>query len=76
MTLRYLSQFGAVAALLDDARNGTPIFYETKVAQSGEGMVAMWAGDAGYESGDADTVGARHRLFIGPGPWTLERSAG
>jgi hypothetical protein len=73
MTLRYLSEFADVAALLDDARRRTPVFYETRVAPSPDGMVAMWAGDAGYESGEADTAGARHRLYIGPGPWTLER---
>ncbi len=73
MTLRYLSEFADVATLLADARGRAPTFYETKVAQSEDGMVAMWAGDAGYERGDAEAAGARHRLYIGPGPWTLER---
>jgi 8-oxo-dGTP pyrophosphatase MutT (NUDIX family) len=74
MTLRHLSGFSDVAGLLADARGRPPTFYETRVGRSPEGMVAMWAGDAGYESGEADTPGARNRLHIGAARWRLERS--
>ena len=74
MTLRYLAQFGDVAALLTDARERPPTFYETRVAQGADGMIAMWEGDAGYTSGDPDVPGARHRLRIGAGPWLLEKT--
>jgi 8-oxo-dGTP pyrophosphatase MutT (NUDIX family) len=73
MTLSYLAEFADVTALLADARTRTPQHYETHVAKSADGMIALWAGDAGYESGDADRPGPRHRLRIGAGPWRLER---
>jgi 8-oxo-dGTP pyrophosphatase MutT (NUDIX family) len=74
MTLSRLAQFGDVESLLADARERPPTFYETRVARGAEGMIAMWAGDAGYASGDPDLPGARHRLRIGDGPWRLERT--
>jgi hypothetical protein len=38
------------------------------------GIVALYHGDAGYESGDADLEGARHRLWMVEGGWRYERS--
>ena len=74
MTLRHLAGFADVAAAVADARGRAPTFYVTHMGRSAGGMVAMWAGDAGYESGDADAPGPRHRLWIGAGPWELERT--
>jgi 8-oxo-dGTP pyrophosphatase MutT (NUDIX family) len=74
MTLRYLAQFGDVASLLDDARSQPTTFYETHIGHGAQGTVALWAGDAGYETGDADAPGPRHRLRIGAGPWMLEKT--
>jgi hypothetical protein len=34
----------------------------------------MWAGDAGYESGEADTPGPRHRLHMGSGGFEFDDS--
>jgi hypothetical protein len=37
-------------------------------------MVALWAGDAGYDLGDGSAPGARHRLAMpSTGAWTYER---
>jgi 8-oxo-dGTP pyrophosphatase MutT (NUDIX family) len=74
MTLHHLAEFDTVAELVADTRARTPVFYETHVAQAADGLTAMWRGDAGYESGDPDAPGARHRLAIGGGPWRLERT--
>ena len=38
------------------------------------GLVAMWGGDAGYESGDADVPGARHRLLMKSGGFEFDDS--
>ncbi len=75
MTLHHLARFPDVAALLADTRQHDPVFYETHMARADDGVIALWAGDAAYDSGDADTPGARHRLWIGAGPWRLERSS-
>jgi hypothetical protein len=39
----------------------------------GDTIVAMYHGDAGYESGDVDAPGARHRLLMGTDGWHYER---
>jgi 8-oxo-dGTP pyrophosphatase MutT (NUDIX family) len=74
MTLHHIAEFDTVADLLADARQRTPVFYETHVAKGREGLTAMWRGDAGYESGDPDAPGPRHRLRIDAGAWQLEQS--
>jgi 8-oxo-dGTP pyrophosphatase MutT (NUDIX family) len=75
MTLHHLAAFSDVAELLADSRQHAPVFYETHMARAADGVIALWAGDAGYESGDAEQPGSRHRLWIGSGPWRLERSS-
>jgi 8-oxo-dGTP pyrophosphatase MutT (NUDIX family) len=72
MSLRYLSQFGTVAELLADARDRDPDIYETRIGRVEGGLVAMWAGDAAYESGEIDTPGPRHRLVMTNPEWRLE----
>jgi 8-oxo-dGTP pyrophosphatase MutT (NUDIX family) len=75
VTLHHLAAFDTVADLMADARAGTPTFYETRMANGADGLIAMWRGDAGYESGDPDAPGPRHRLRIRAGPWQLERTS-
>jgi 8-oxo-dGTP pyrophosphatase MutT (NUDIX family) len=58
---------GALAAL-------DPEFYETHIGRSESGAVAMWAGDAGYESGDPSQDGPRHRLTMRDGSYAFERT--
>jgi 8-oxo-dGTP pyrophosphatase MutT (NUDIX family) len=60
---------------LDGLRRTDPPRYVTRPARSADGRTAlMWWGDAGYESGDADVAGPRHRLWYEPGrPWVFER---
>ena len=73
VTLHYLGEFDSVDALMADAHAREPLFYETRMAKADGGMVAMWTGDAGYESGDPDTPGPRHRLWMSGDSWRLER---
>jgi 8-oxo-dGTP pyrophosphatase MutT (NUDIX family) len=72
MSLRDMSQFATVADLMADAHAREPAIYETRIARTEGGLVAMWAGDAGYESGDADAPGPRHRLVMANPQWRLE----
>lgn len=73
MTLSYLARFRDVASLMADARARPPEVYETVIARTDGGMVALWAGDAGYETGDVGASGPRHRLVMGEA-WRLERT--
>ena len=63
VTLHYLARHGSVeAALTGMVPASGPRHYITKVAASGESLVTMWHGDAGYEALDPSMPGPRHRL--------------
>lgn len=50
--------------------------YVPHIAQvEGGGTVYLYAGDAGYETSDANAPGARHRLWASDGCWRYERHA-
>jgi 8-oxo-dGTP pyrophosphatase MutT (NUDIX family) len=49
-----------------------PVF-EPRVVQVEGGMCCLYAGDAGFESGDATLTGARHRLVMSTSDWRYER---
>ena len=75
VTLHDLSAHRDVAAALADAEVRSPLpRYETRWAEIDGGAVAMWAGDAGYESARPDEPGTRHRLWMLAEGWRLERS--
>jgi 8-oxo-dGTP pyrophosphatase MutT (NUDIX family) len=74
VTLHYLSAFDSVAEALAEMAATEPRHYATRIGASGDDLVAMWAGDAGYELGQADTEGARHRLRMKQGGWIFEDS--
>ena len=37
--------------------------------------VAVWEGDAGYDDGDLNRAGARHRLYMRRGAWRYDGGA-
>lgn len=72
VTLHELSGYRDVEAALSAAAGREPFRYRTRVATTDAGLVTMWAGDAGYESGDADAPGPRHRLTMTEPVWRFE----
>ena len=64
MTLNLLCLFTSVESALSELKNREPLFYETRIGQSEKGPVAMWFGDAGYENGNPEIAGDRHRLTM------------
>lgn len=50
------------------------IHYQTRWCTVDDGAVAMWDGDAGYETSDAAVEGPRHRLWMLTSGWRFERS--
>src|SRR5699024_8033131 len=62
VTLHDLAVHDTVDAVLAAAAAREPLRYATRLGTTDEGLVTMWAGDAGYESGDADAAGPRHRV--------------
>ena len=74
VTLAELAAKETVAELLELAKARKPPLYATKIAISGEDAISLWAGDAGYETGDADAPGPRHRLVMSDENWEYQRS--
>lgn len=74
ITLFELSQWGTTAQSLAAVRARELERFETRIAVEEGGPTAMWHGDAGWKSGDADAPGGRHRLLMHKQGWTYERS--
>jgi 8-oxo-dGTP pyrophosphatase MutT (NUDIX family) len=74
VTLHDLSEHPDVDAALAAAAERQPLpRYETRWVETDGGAIAMWAGDAGYDTSDPGVSGARHRLHMATDGWRLER---
>jgi len=74
VTLDRLSRSPTVAEALAEARDAPVEAFVTAIAKQGDDLVALWHGDAGYESGDASSPGPRHRLVMSTTtPWVYDR---
>ncbi|HEX2737559.1 MAG TPA: NUDIX domain-containing protein [Acidimicrobiia bacterium] len=74
VTLHDLAQYATVAGALDAIGQREPEYFETRVAATEGAVIAMWHGDAGYDTGDAEAPGPRHRLRMADDAWSYERS--
>jgi hypothetical protein len=72
VSLHYLARHDSVDAALAVLDAQQVRYYATHIGTSGDELVAMWEGDAGYESGQADTPGPRHRLHMGANGFSLD----
>ncbi len=72
MTLYWLTASGTVAAAMAAARRQRPPRFATRICRVGDGLVAMWEGDAGYATGDPEVAGPRRRLWMVPSGWRAE----
>lgn len=72
ITLHQLAVHADAASAVASAREIE--HFATRIAVQGDTIIAMYHGDAGYDSGDPDAHGPRHRLCMGAGPWTYERT--
>jgi len=77
MTLSRFAGFSDVATALATLRVAAPELRITKMATDTPAdaiRIALWAGDAGYATGDATLPGPRHRLVMPhTGAWHAER---
>ena len=73
VTLHTLAHSDSVAGALADAAANDPLQFVTRIAFLEDRMMAMWEGDAGYESGDPDAPGPRHRLVMTDEEWQYLR---
>jgi 8-oxo-dGTP pyrophosphatase MutT (NUDIX family) len=74
VTLYELSSWRSVSESLEAVRGREPERFATCIAVEDDGPTAMWHGDAGHATGDADAPGPRHRLRMHAGGWSYERT--
>lgn len=74
MSLYRLAQFTDVSEALATLDEEEPPFFETHMARTAAGPVAMWPGDAGYETSDPTLEGSRHRLTMLENSYLFEDS--
>jgi 8-oxo-dGTP pyrophosphatase MutT (NUDIX family) len=74
VTLFELAKFADVDAAFDAVKAWEPERFTTHVSLVDDGVVALWHGDAGYDSSVAAVDGPRHRLWMVDGGWRYERS--
>ena len=73
VTLHELSAWQSADEALAVVSARDPERFATHIAVGGDGPVALWHGDAGFETSDANAPGARHRLSMFEGDWRYER---
>jgi 8-oxo-dGTP pyrophosphatase MutT (NUDIX family) len=73
ITLFTLAGFGDVATALDALASRPPEWFATRISVVADGVLALYAGDAGYEDEDPDRPGARHRLEMLRSGWHYRR---
>lgn len=73
VTLHALADVSGTAAAIERARASEPLTFVTHVAATPDGLVALWEGDAGYETADGAAAGPRHRLVMADAGWRYER---
>ncbi len=73
VTLHTIALSPTVAHAIQRASENEPEQFTTNAAATDEGIVTMWHGDAGYETGNASAEGSRHRLIMDATGWRYER---
>jgi 8-oxo-dGTP pyrophosphatase MutT (NUDIX family) len=74
VTLHALARSSSVSEAMERARSVAPERFETHIAVTEAGPIALWHGDAGWEASDAEVPGNRHRLAMHDGVWSYERT--
>src|SRR4029450_1554569 len=74
VTLHRLVDLADAAAALADAQDRDLEHFSTHMIDDDGVLVAVWAPDAGYDSGDLTAPGPRHRLVMDPAGWRYQRA--
>ncbi len=75
VTVTWLAEFKQAAEALRELPARMPEPFHPRIHRIEAGACMLYPGDAGYESGELEVVGARHRLWALDDPWRYERSA-
>lgn len=75
VTITWLDAFARTADALRELPGRMPPPFRPRIHRVETGACMLYPGDAGYESGDLEAVGARHRLWAAGDPWRYERTS-
>lgn len=75
VTIRAVAPHRTAAEALAALSDGPVETFQPRLFPIEGGAVTLYAGDAGYDSGDLDADGPRHRLWILDDGWRYEREA-
>lgn len=73
VTLTWLAEFASLASALEKFRRAAPPLLTPRPVLCPGGRVSLLPGDAGYESGDIDALGPRHRTWFLDSGWRYEK---
>lgn len=73
ISLEHLRQHATVDDALAAFTVAEPEHFATRIVVDGTRVIAVYHGDAGYETVDADARGGRHRLVMADDGWSYER---
>ena len=74
VTLHWLSGYRTADEALAAAARGPVEFFEPRLHAVADGACTLYAGDVGYDTGDIDQPGPRHRLWMVDSGWRYERT--
>jgi 8-oxo-dGTP pyrophosphatase MutT (NUDIX family) len=75
VTVTWLAEFATAAAALRELPARRPAPFHPRIHRIESGALMLYPGDAGYESGDLEAAGPRHRLSAFTDPWRYEWTA-
>ena len=68
VSLYHLARFNTVSDAMTKLSASEPRYYATRIVETPDGhRIALWEGDAGYDTGDAAVEGPTHRLIMKKG---------
>lgn len=73
VTLEALSNFTDAQLAMDQLKTTEFITILPKATKQGDTTIMLYPGDAGYETGDANVEGLRHRFLMSKDKWLYEK---
>jgi 8-oxo-dGTP pyrophosphatase MutT (NUDIX family) len=74
VTVTWLAEFEEASQALRELGARMPAPFHPRIHRTDAGACMLYPGDAGYENGELEAEGARHRLWAFADPWRYERS--
>ena len=74
VTVTWLAEHKTAAAAVGALRDEPVLTFRPRICVLSEGTCILYPGDAGYDDGDHERAGLRHRLWMRVEGWAYERS--